>query len=386
MDNFNARVLIVDDQDEIHIDFEEILGKGNRKTASDDLAEVFLSSDSESSVNYLPSFELTHASSGDEAYQLVKTSQESNQPFAVAYVDIRMPPGMDGVETIRQIREFEKNLEIVIMTAYTDKPLHEIVTNMELLHKLLYIRKPVAREEIQQITFSLVEKWNVEQEASMHQQALALSYERLKTVLDATGDAIGVLDGDGKPLFANQQYCQLFDISQRELNQISPAELNARVDARFRQLQLSETERIGLFEDYTNVLEEVGDASEGQPRLFYHSATSLKKSENGAADKVVSYRDMSKDVEIQRMTAEVMSLRAELEKTYAFDEIIGKSKKMQELFTQIQKATEGTISVLIQGESGTGKELVAKSIHYNSPSKRWPFRCSQLCCHTREPN
>ena len=373
MDNFNARVLIVDDQNEIHIDFEEILGKGNRKTASDDLADVFLSSDSESSVNYLPSFELTHASSGDEAYQLVKTSQESNQPFAVAYVDIRMPPGMDGVETIRQIREFEKNLEIVIMTAYTDKPLHEIVTNMELLHKLLYIRKPVAREEIQQITFSLVEKWNVEQEASMHQQALALSYERLKTVLDATGDAIGVLDGDGKPLFANQQYCQLFDISQRELNQISPSELNARVDARFRQLQLSETERIGLFEDYTNVLEEVGDASEGQPRLFYHSATSLKKIENGAADKVVSYRDMSKDVEIQRMTAEVMSLRAELEKTYAFDEIIGKSKKMQELFTQIQKATEGTISVLIQGESGTGKELVAKSIHYNSPRKDGPF-------------
>ena len=69
-----------------------------------------------------------------------------------------MPPGIDGIETIRQIRAFEKNLEIVIMTAYTDKPLHEIVTNMELLHKLLYIRKPVAREEIQQITLSFGRK------------------------------------------------------------------------------------------------------------------------------------------------------------------------------------------------------------------------------------
>ena len=373
MNNFNTRVLIVDDQDEIHIDFEEILGKGNRGTASDDLADAFLPSDSEGRVKYLPSFELTHASSGDEAYQLVRTSQESSQPFAVAYVDIRMPPGMDGVETIRQIRAFEKNLEIVIMTAYTDKPLHEIVTNMELLHKLLYIRKPVAREEIQQITFSLVEKWNVEQEAAAHQQALALSYERLKAVLDATGDAIGVLDGDGKPLFANQQYCQLFDISQSELSQMSPAELNARIDARFRQLQVSEIERVGSFEDFTEVLEEVDDASQGQPRLFYHIATSLKKSEKDASDQVVSYRDLSKDVEIQRMTAEVMSLRAELEKNYAFGEIIGKNKKMQQLFTQIQAATEGNISVLIQGESGTGKELVAKSIHYNSPRKNGPF-------------
>ena len=373
MDNFNTRVLIVDDQDEIHIDFEEILGKGNRQTASDDLADVFLPSDSGGNAKYLPSFELTHASSGDEAYQIVKTSQESNQPFAVAYVDIRMPPGMDGVETIRQIRAFEKNLEIVIMTAYTDKPLHEIVTNMELLHKLLYIRKPVAREEIQQITFSLVEKWNVEQEAATHQQALALSYARLKAVLDATGDAIGVLNGDGKPLFANQQYCQLFGISQSELSQMSPSELNARVDARFRKLELSETDRVEPLEDSTNVLEEVSGITEGEPRLFYHLATSLKKSENGTTDKVVSYRDMSKDVEIQRMTAEVMSLRAELEKTYAFDEIIGKNKKMQQLFTQIQKATEGTISVLIQGASGTGKELVAKSIHYNSPRKSGPF-------------
>ena len=73
------------------------------------------------------------------------------------------------------------------------------------------------------------------------------------------------------------------------------------------------------------------------------------------------------------MKAEVLALRAELETTYSFDEIIGKSKQMQHLFAQIQTAAEGTISVLIQGESGTGKELVAKSIHYNSSRKAGPF-------------
>ena len=374
MNDFNTRVLIVDDQDEIHIDFQEILTEKNRKAASDDLAEVFLPGSSKNSATYPHSFELSHATSGAEAYRIVKNATESKHPFAVAYIDIRMPPGMDGVETIRKIREFEKNIEIVIMTAYTDKPLHEIVTNMELLHKLLYIRKPAAREEIQQITLSLVEKWNVEQQSLKQQQSLDLSYERLKAVLDATGDAIGVLNKDNRLLFANQQYRQLFDISPHDLKQISPAELNARVDARFRKVDISEVDHIiEPFENATVVLEDVGDTKQKQLRLFYSLTTPLNKYQDDVSDKVVSYRDISKDIEIQQMAAEVLSLRAELEKNYAFGEIIGKSKKMQQLFTQIQTAAEGTISVLIQGESGTGKELVAKSIHYNSTRKSGPF-------------
>lgn len=373
MRDSNTRVLIVDDQDEIHIDFREMLSNPNKGSASDDLAAAFLPVESLSHRDYLPSFELTHASSGNEAYQLVRAAKASNRPFAAAYVDIRMPPGMDGIETVRRIRAFEKNLEIVMMTAYTDKPLHEIITNMELLHKLLYIRKPVTREEIQQITLSLVEKWNLEQEAHRHQQALSLSHQRLEAVLDATGDAIGVLDGDSRLLFANQQYCQLFDISECELNQISADELKARVKRRFRKLQLSETASVGPFKDFTNILEEIGDTDPGESRLFYRSATSLTEDADTVADKVISYHDLSKDVELQRMTAEVLSLRAELAKTYAFDEIIGKSKSMQQVFSQIQTAAEGTISVLIQGDSGTGKELVAKSIHANSPRKNAPF-------------
>ena len=374
MSNRNTRVLIVDDQDEIHIDFQEILSEKNRRAASDDLADAFLPGRSRSNTTYLPSFELSHASSGAEAYEIVKAATAANRPFAVAYIDIRMPPGIDGVETIRRIREFEKNLEIVIMTAYTDKPLHEIVTNMELLHKLLYIRKPVAKEEIQQITAALVEKWNIEQQSIKDQQSLDLSYQRLKAVLNATGDAIGVLDKDDKLLFANQQYCQLLDISADALTQMTADELNKRINARFRELKLSEIDhRVATPENFTSVLEDVGDTEQHQPRLFYSLTTCLNAHEDDVSDKVVSYRDMSKDVEIQQMAAEVTSLRAELEKNYSFGEIIGKSQKMQQLFAQIQTATEGDITVLIQGESGTGKELVAKSIHYNSPRKAGPF-------------
>ena len=91
---------------------------------------------------FLPEFELLHASTGEEACSLIRSGREANRPIAVAYVDIRMPPGIDGIETIRRVRTFDRDVEIVIMTAYTDKSLPEIVHDMELLHKLLYIRKP----------------------------------------------------------------------------------------------------------------------------------------------------------------------------------------------------------------------------------------------------
>ena len=107
--------------------------------------------------------------------------------------------------------------------------------------------------------------------------------------------------------------------------------------------------------------------------MFFRLEIPVHSGEKGVGGNVISYRDMSQEFEIQRVKAEVMSLRAQLETTYSFDEIIGKSEQMQQLYTRIQRATEGNITALIQGESGTGKELVAKAIHYNSPRKAGPF-------------
>ena len=80
---------------------------------------------------FLPKFELLHATSGEEAHDVICTAKASNSPIAVAYIDVRMPPGIDGVEAVRRIRQIEKDIELVIMTAYTDKPLPEIVRDME---------------------------------------------------------------------------------------------------------------------------------------------------------------------------------------------------------------------------------------------------------------
>ena len=75
----------------------------------------------------------------------------------------------------------------------------------------------------------------------------------------------------------------------------------------------------------------------------------------------------------RQLRSEVARLRDEVQRSYRFDNIIGKSSAMQEVFTLIRRLAGSAASVLVTGESGTGKELVAKSIHWNSPRKDRPF-------------
>ena len=380
--DWNNRILVVDDQEEIHDDFEDMLTFNSMKAAennraeTDALVDLFLD---EPKKSYLPDFEILHAVSGEQACEIMKASKESNRPIAVGFIDVRMPPGIDGIEAIRQIRQVDKNIELVIMTAYTDRPLPEMIHNMELLHKLLYIRKPFVQEEIQQLALSLVEKWNidvdkgnVERELIKNQQQLIISHKRLETLLDSTGDAIGMFDDDGHLVFANQWYEELFELTESELKQMAPNDHQARVKARFQE-PIPPEAKISVPFGNTGMVEDIMEVSESKPRLFRRLTAPVHDDKGNIAGNIITYRDRSKEIEFDQIKFEVSRLRNELEKTYSFNGIIAKSPKMQEVFTLIQRAAESNITVLIQGENGTGKELVAKSIHFNSDRKTGPF-------------
>ena len=379
-EHWNYRVLIVDDEAGIHSDFRDMLNPKRRRTLTAALVGAFLDKVPENKTSFLPNFELLHATSGEEAHDIICTAKAANRPIAAAYIDVRMPPGIDGVEAIRRIRQIEKDIELVIMTAYTDKPLPEIVRDMKLLNKLLYIRKPFAPEEVQQITLSLVERWNVEQglakkqqQVIMDHQNLEIKNQRLKTVLDSAGDAVGMFDNKGHLLFANRYYQQLFDLTEDQLRQMSPDELKACMKARFQTPELAQPEQELVSENVKDVVEAVGEGSQSKPRLLYRSITPVGNNQGDSAGNVVSYRDMSKEVEIHQMKTEVHRLRAELETIHSFDEIVGESQIMQQMFALMQRAAGSDITVLILGESGTGKELVARAIHANSLQKGGPF-------------
>ena len=365
----NNLVLIVDDQHEIHDDFEEMLKPSFAQSSADDLAASFMR---EKEEVWLPEFELLHVSNGEEALSIIQAGKESGRPIAVAYIDIRMPPGIDGIETIRRIRKIDRDIEIVIMTAYTDKALPEILHDMELLHKLLYIRKPFAHEEIQQITLSLVEKWNIERELAEKRRLLTNNHQKLEAVLNATGDAIAMHDSAGHLVFANQVYEELLGLKEDELQKIPPRDLTARFEELFRAPDLRDVEGRFLL-DSGNVVETTGAGQEPQQRLFYRSSAPVRDGRGKEIGSLVLYRDVSKEIEAEQMRAEVLRLRTELETTSSFTGIVGSSPGMQQVYALMKQVAEGEIAVLIRGESGTGKELVAKSIHLDSPRKQGPF-------------
>ena len=366
----NLSVLIVDDQQEIHDDFVEMLTPDFAKASSDHLAGAFLAPKDKT---FLPEFALLHATGGEEACEIIKAEKESNRPITVAYIDIRMPPGIDGIETVRRVRKIDRDIEIVIMTAYTDKSLPEIVHDMELLHKLLYIRKPFAREEIQQITFSLVGKWNIEQELAEKRRQLTSSHRRLEAVLDATGDAMAMYDSAERLVFANRGYERMLDLSKDELEKMSTEAFTARFKQRFREPDLPDVERGFFLKGSGGLVEEFAAGKVPQQRLFYRSTAPVHDSRGGVIGDLYVYRDVSKEIEVEQMKAEVMRLRTALEKTYSFSGMVGGSDQMKQVYAQVKQAAESDITVLIRGESGTGKELVAKSFHFNSLRKQGPF-------------
>jgi diguanylate cyclase len=158
------RVLIVDDNEAIHKDIYKILSLGHN-AAQDDLdqmaAELF-GGELNAGASDL-GFSLESAFQGVDALEMVKTALGSNNPYALAIVDVRMPPGWDGIETVEHLWEVDPRLQIVICTAYSDQSWGEIVCRVGHRDSLLILRKPFDRVEMLQATTALTRKWTLYQ-------------------------------------------------------------------------------------------------------------------------------------------------------------------------------------------------------------------------------
>ena len=110
----------------------------------------------------VPSFDLVICRQGDKAVDAVKRALRENRPFAVAFLDVMMPPGPDGIWAAEHIRELDPHIEIVIVTGYSDINPRDISLRVPPVHKLLYIQKPFRPQEIYQFASSLGSKWQME--------------------------------------------------------------------------------------------------------------------------------------------------------------------------------------------------------------------------------
>ena len=372
-DGNNRRILIVDDQREIHDDFADMLG-GATELATDRFAEAFdLDAQSRGEEDRsVFRFDLSHALSGEDACEVTASACEEGQPFALAFVDIRMAPGIDGIETIRRMRTMDRDMEVVIMTAYSDRSLPSIVRDTELLHKTLYLRKPFSRDEIRQIAVCLVGKWNVGHALARRSREVAASKRKLEAVLNATGDALVMYDQSGRVTFANHGFQDLCGLPEEALDAAPPGEVEKQLKERLREPDVESLSKGYVVKDARRLVERIGPKGD-RPELFYRAGTVVRDGTGDRIGELVVYRNVSNDIEVQRMKAEVTRLRGELEGAYSFGEIVGGSRRIRQVYGLIRQAADSNVTVLVRGETGTGKELVARSFHENSGRRSQPF-------------
>ncbi len=153
----NIRVLIADDDEHILQAYREAFSdteSTQEMRALDALAaELFEPSDV---IDDEPHFEVVACSQGNDAIDLAKQAANDGYPFDVVILDVRMPPGIDGVEAGSQIRELDPDVEIVFVTGFSDMPLEELQRRVPPPIKLHYFNKPLSFSRLAQDVASFV--------------------------------------------------------------------------------------------------------------------------------------------------------------------------------------------------------------------------------------
>jgi len=157
------RILIIDDNPSIHEDIRKILGgREDRRDGLDQARAALFGEDPVSRAQR--GFEIDSAFQGQEGLQKVKEAEEAGKPFALAFVDVRMPPGWDGVETINRIWQVQPQLQVVICTAYSDYSWEEMIRRIGKTDSMVILKKPFDNIEVLQLAHALTEKWRLSNE------------------------------------------------------------------------------------------------------------------------------------------------------------------------------------------------------------------------------
>ncbi|MCP4396656.1 MAG: EAL domain-containing protein [bacterium] len=184
------------------------------------------------------SYELVQCRQGDAAVDMVTDALEEQRPFAVAFLDVRMPPGPDGVWTAERIRTLDPHIELVMVTGYSDLHPEDIARRVPPAHKLLYIQKPFHPQEITQFAAALGTKWQTAWELRQAHNDLVIANEDLRTeigartraeealrkreaqyrtVLESAPDPVVVCDMERRVTYLNSAFSRVFGWTLNEM-------------------------------------------------------------------------------------------------------------------------------------------------------------------------
>ncbi|HSV34155.1 MAG TPA: hybrid sensor histidine kinase/response regulator, partial [Ramlibacter sp.] len=172
----NRHILIVDDLPSIHEDFRKILAPA---PVADKLRDLEAAVFGMAVAPALPGFQLDSAFQGQQAIAMVEAAVRAGRPYALAFVDMLMPPGLDGVETIERLWRIDPDIQVVICTAYSDHPWDPVLRRLDLQDRLLVIKKPCDAVEVSQLARALTARWTIARQAAEHIATLERAVQSL---------------------------------------------------------------------------------------------------------------------------------------------------------------------------------------------------------------
>jgi PAS domain S-box-containing protein len=185
----NHRILVIDDNRAIHDDIRKIL-IGDSNQNSDLLSDEDLLFGSSAPRVSAAKFEIDSAYQGQDGLARVREKLAEGSSYALAFVDVRMPPGWDGVETVIRLWEVDPNLQVVICTAYSDYSWNDIQTKIGHSDNLLILKKPFDNIEVIQLAHALTRKWMASQQARAKLEDLDCMVAKRTAELQATTDSL----------------------------------------------------------------------------------------------------------------------------------------------------------------------------------------------------
>jgi len=162
------RLLVVDDNPAIHEDFKKILkphDKSEKKILHDDLKNKLFGEETKVKSQNMPLYQIDSAFDGEEGLKMIKNAVELKKPYALVFLDVLMPPGLDGIETMKHVWDLDRNIQVVICTAYSEYSWEQIFTLFGYNDNFLILKKPFESIEIRQLALCLTKKWTLNQKA-----------------------------------------------------------------------------------------------------------------------------------------------------------------------------------------------------------------------------
>lgn len=310
------RVLVVDDTASIHDDFRKVLAPPSPASSNlQQLAEAVFGEPALTPAS-APTFQLDFAFQGEAALALVQTALAARRPYALAFVDMRMPPGWDGLETIKRLWQVDADLQVVICTAFSDHSWSAIADQLGRSANLLILKKPFDHIEVLQLAHALTEKWathrahraqldQLGETVALRTSQLASAEARFTEAFNANPLPQTLLCHDPlQILAANDAFLRQFGVRREDVPHITPETFGHGLDpTRWRAL----VDRVGRGEP----IDEHAFVYRPAPTIERHLRCSARATlVDGLACSVWIFRDVTQQLETEQQLRQAQKLEA----------------------------------------------------------------------------